>query len=176
MQPVSLLHPSPHCRSTTKRADAPPPWTLGNEDQTPDHRSSPAGAEGPSSPQRPLLKLGHPCEAAAAAARMSTQTGHYLKPRPLSLPPAIPESPSRQRRHTLPASEFRCLTPEDAAGVFELEREGEQPPAGPGPCWALPPWPVGRRPWSLLCCGGGAGGWGLERGARCALDPGHPAQ
>ncbi|XP_047614820.1 serotonin N-acetyltransferase-like isoform X3 [Phacochoerus africanus] len=80
------------------------------------------GAEGPSSPQRPLLELGHPCEVAAAA-RMSTQTGHYLKPRPLRLPPAVPESPSRQRRHTLPASEFRCLTPEDAAGVFELERE-----------------------------------------------------
>ncbi|XP_034264468.1 serotonin N-acetyltransferase [Pantherophis guttatus] len=28
-----------------------------------------------------------------------------------------------QRRHTLPASEFRCLTPEDAIGVFEIERE-----------------------------------------------------
>nr|1B6B_A Chain A, PROTEIN (ARYLALKYLAMINE N-ACETYLTRANSFERASE) [Ovis aries]1B6B_B Chain B, PROTEIN (ARYLALKYLAMINE N-ACETYLTRANSFERASE) [Ovis aries] len=27
------------------------------------------------------------------------------------------------RRHTLPANEFRCLTPEDAAGVFEIERE-----------------------------------------------------
>lgn len=33
-------------------------------------------------------------------------------------------SPSPQRRHTLPASEFRCLTPQDAAIVFEIEREG----------------------------------------------------
>ncbi|XP_048222263.1 serotonin N-acetyltransferase [Perognathus longimembris pacificus] len=33
------------------------------------------------------------------------------------------ESPSCQRRHTLPASEFRCLTPEDAVSVFEIERE-----------------------------------------------------
>ncbi|XP_060108490.1 serotonin N-acetyltransferase [Heteronotia binoei] len=32
-------------------------------------------------------------------------------------------SPGRQRRHTLPASEFRCLTPEDAVSVFEIERE-----------------------------------------------------
>nr|XP_033815682.1 serotonin N-acetyltransferase [Geotrypetes seraphini] len=32
-------------------------------------------------------------------------------------------SPVRQRRHTLPASEFRCLTPEDAISVFEIERE-----------------------------------------------------
>ncbi|KAL8163169.1 UNVERIFIED_CONTAM: hypothetical protein K2H54_013191 [Gekko kuhli] len=31
--------------------------------------------------------------------------------------------PGRQRRHTLPASEFRCLTPEDAVSVFEIERE-----------------------------------------------------
>ncbi|XP_032332195.1 serotonin N-acetyltransferase [Camelus ferus] len=54
---------------------------------------------------------------------MSTQSIYYLKPVTLHLPPGIPESPSRQRRHTLPASEFRCLTPEDAAGVFEIERE-----------------------------------------------------
>ncbi|XP_028670443.1 arylalkylamine N-acetyltransferase 2 [Erpetoichthys calabaricus] len=31
--------------------------------------------------------------------------------------------PSRQRRHTLPASEFRNLTPQDAISVFEIERE-----------------------------------------------------
>uniref|UniRef100_A0A8D1WGZ7 Serotonin N-acetyltransferase n=1 Tax=Sus scrofa TaxID=9823 RepID=A0A8D1WGZ7_PIG len=64
---------------------------------------------------------------------MSAQTSHYLKPRPLSLPPTIPESPSRQRRHTLPASEFRCLTPEDAAGVFEVEREAFIPVSGTCP-------------------------------------------
>ncbi|KFQ44291.1 PREDICTED: serotonin N-acetyltransferase, partial [Nestor notabilis] len=32
-------------------------------------------------------------------------------------------SPGGQRRHTLPASEFRCLSPEDAISVFEIERE-----------------------------------------------------
>lgn len=30
-----------------------------------------------------------------------------------------------QRRHTLPASEFRNLTPQDAISVFEIEREGK---------------------------------------------------
>ncbi|XP_027729056.1 serotonin N-acetyltransferase [Vombatus ursinus] len=35
----------------------------------------------------------------------------------------LSESPSHQRRHTLPASEFRCLSPGDAIGVFEIERE-----------------------------------------------------
>lgn len=35
-------------------------------------------------------------------------------------------SPVQQgRRHTLPASEFRSLSPEDAISVFEIEREGE---------------------------------------------------
>lgn len=34
-------------------------------------------------------------------------------------------SPGGQRRHTLPASEFRCLSPEDAISVFEIEREGK---------------------------------------------------
>lgn len=34
-------------------------------------------------------------------------------------------SPGRQRRHTLPASEFRSLNTEDAISVFEIEREGE---------------------------------------------------
>ncbi|NP_001291029.1 serotonin N-acetyltransferase [Esox lucius] len=32
-------------------------------------------------------------------------------------------SPVPGRRHTLPASEFRCLSPEDAISVFEIERE-----------------------------------------------------
>lgn len=36
-----------------------------------------------------------------------------------------PVSPLRPRRHTLPASEFRNLTPQDAISVLEIEREGE---------------------------------------------------
>ncbi|XP_043946414.1 serotonin N-acetyltransferase [Protopterus annectens] len=44
----------------------------------------------------------------------------FLKPIHLRSPGS---SPGRQRRHTLPASEFRCLTPEDAISVFEIERE-----------------------------------------------------
>ncbi|EMP23774.1 serotonin N-acetyltransferase [Chelonia mydas] len=44
----------------------------------------------------------------------------FLKP--IHLRP-LRSSPGRQRRHTLPASEFRCLTPEDAISVFEIERE-----------------------------------------------------
>ncbi|XP_057572283.1 serotonin N-acetyltransferase-like isoform X1 [Hippopotamus amphibius kiboko] len=51
---------------------------------------------------------------------MSTQTIQYMKPVALRLPPGIPESPSRQRRHTLPANEFRCLTPEDAAAFISV--------------------------------------------------------
>ncbi|KAL1006049.1 hypothetical protein UPYG_G00067220 [Umbra pygmaea] len=34
-----------------------------------------------------------------------------------------PISHGRGRRHTLPASEFRCLGPEDAISVFEIERQ-----------------------------------------------------
>lgn len=122
-RPACPLHPSPqtpHSRSPTKEArctitlDGPP----GVEDQTPDRRSSATGAEGPSSSQRPLLKLEPP--RVAAAARRSTQSIHYLKPVALRLPPGIPESPSHQRRHTLP-TEFCCLTPEDAPGVSEIE-------------------------------------------------------
>ncbi|ELW68285.1 Serotonin N-acetyltransferase [Tupaia chinensis] len=48
---------------------------------------------------------------------------HLLKPEAPCLSSGIPESPGCQRRHTLPASEFRCLTPEDAVSVFEIERE-----------------------------------------------------
>ncbi|NXX76559.1 SNAT acetyltransferase, partial [Urocolius indicus] len=44
----------------------------------------------------------------------------FLKPTPLKPPRS---SPGGQRRHTLPASEFRCLSPEDAVSVFEIERE-----------------------------------------------------
>ncbi|XP_043325517.1 serotonin N-acetyltransferase [Cervus elaphus] len=54
---------------------------------------------------------------------MSMLSVHCLKPSALYLTSGIPGSPGRQRRHTLPANEFRCLTPEDAAGVFEIERE-----------------------------------------------------
>ncbi|XP_075415575.1 serotonin N-acetyltransferase [Tenrec ecaudatus] len=54
---------------------------------------------------------------------MSTWSVHPLKPATLHPPPGDLASPSRQRRHTLPASEFRCLTPEDATSVFEIERE-----------------------------------------------------
>ncbi|KAJ6660414.1 hypothetical protein lerEdw1_017838 [Lerista edwardsae] len=46
----------------------------------------------------------------------------FLKPIHLRSPRS---SSGRQRRHTLPASEFRCLTPEDAISVFEIEREGD---------------------------------------------------
>ncbi|CAK6438552.1 unnamed protein product [Pipistrellus nathusii] len=57
---------------------------------------------------------------------MSTQSLHCLPPVALRLPPGAPEppeAPGGQRRHTLPASEFRCLSPQDAAGMFEIERE-----------------------------------------------------
>ncbi|KAM9208075.1 LOW QUALITY PROTEIN: serotonin N-acetyltransferase [Dugong dugon] len=54
---------------------------------------------------------------------MSMQSVHPLKPATLYLPRGVPDSLSRQRRHTLPASEFRCLTPEDATNVFEIEPE-----------------------------------------------------
>lgn len=50
-----------------------------------------------------------------------------LKREALSLLSGTSESQSCQRRHTLPASEFRCLTLEDAVSVFEIEREGKQP-------------------------------------------------
>uniref|UniRef100_A0A8D2EI76 Serotonin N-acetyltransferase n=2 Tax=Theropithecus gelada TaxID=9565 RepID=A0A8D2EI76_THEGE len=73
---------------------------------------------GPPWLRRPLPKVGCPRE--APVARMSTQSTHPPKPEAPRLPPAIS---SCQRRHTLPASEFRCLTPEDAVSAFEIERE-----------------------------------------------------
>uniref|UniRef100_A0A2K5F0V6 Serotonin N-acetyltransferase n=2 Tax=Aotus nancymaae TaxID=37293 RepID=A0A2K5F0V6_AOTNA len=76
---------------------------------------------GPPRLRRPLPKLGHPRE--AAVARMSTQSTNPPKPKAPHQPPGIPKSPSCQRRHTLPASEFRCLTLEDAVSAFEIERE-----------------------------------------------------
>lgn len=43
--------------------------------------------------------------------------------------PRFPRTPAchvgRQRRHTLPANEFRNLTSQDAICVFEIEREGK---------------------------------------------------
>uniref|UniRef100_A0A8D0CP87 Serotonin N-acetyltransferase n=2 Tax=Sander lucioperca TaxID=283035 RepID=A0A8D0CP87_SANLU len=45
-----------------------------------------------------------------------------LKPFFLKTPVRV-VNPLRQRRHTLPASEFRNLTPQDAISVFEIERE-----------------------------------------------------
>ncbi|XP_054635964.1 serotonin N-acetyltransferase isoform X1 [Dunckerocampus dactyliophorus] len=43
------------------------------------------------------------------------------------LKPLHMRSPVAQgRRHTLPASEFRSLSPEDAISVFEIEREGNK--------------------------------------------------
>lgn len=51
----------------------------------------------------------------------------FLKPVHLRSPRS---SPGGQRRHTLPASEFRCLSPEDAVSVFEIEREGKGGPGG----------------------------------------------
>lgn len=71
-----------------------------------------------------LWAAGATAEAEVPGARMSTQGSHHLKPVTLCLAPQSVVSPSCQRRHTLPASEFRCLTPEDAVGVFEIEREG----------------------------------------------------
>ncbi|XP_066091770.1 serotonin N-acetyltransferase isoform X1 [Saccopteryx bilineata] len=80
------------------------------------------GAGHPPLLQRPSPEPG--CLMVTPTARLSMQSIYYPTPvAPLHLPPGMPESPSCQRRHTLPASEFRCLTPQDATGVFEIERE-----------------------------------------------------
>lgn len=47
----------------------------------------------------------------------------FFKPVFLKTPFRV-DGPLQQRRHTLPASEFRNLTPQDAISVFEIEREG----------------------------------------------------
>uniref|UniRef100_A0A4W5R9W6 Serotonin N-acetyltransferase n=1 Tax=Hucho hucho TaxID=62062 RepID=A0A4W5R9W6_9TELE len=47
----------------------------------------------------------------------------FLKSSLQMRPPMGSISPRRGRRHTLPASEFRCLSPQDAISVFEIERE-----------------------------------------------------
>lgn len=63
----------------------------------------------------------------------------FLKPVHLMSPRS---SPGRQRRHTLPASEFRCLSPEDAISVFEIEREGKDRSSLPDPFLGLEPFPA----------------------------------
>lgn len=47
---------------------------------------------------------------------------------PFLRPPYMRSPGPQGRRHTLPASEFRSLSPEDAISVFEIEREGQRPP------------------------------------------------
>ncbi|CAG5947295.1 serotonin N-acetyltransferase [Menidia menidia] len=42
---------------------------------------------------------------------------------PFVRPPHVRLPVAQARRHTLPASEFRSLSPEDAVSVFEIERE-----------------------------------------------------
>ena len=74
---------------------------------------------------------------------MSTQSTYPLEPEASQLQPETPKAPGHQRRHTLPANEFRCLTPEDAASVFEIEREGEW---APHRVWTLTRLSVGRSP------------------------------
>ncbi|XP_033908091.1 arylalkylamine N-acetyltransferase 2 [Acipenser ruthenus] len=55
-------------------------------------------------------------------AQQQVNNSPFLKPFFLKLPMCSP-SHIRQRRHTLPASELRNLTPQDAISVFEIERE-----------------------------------------------------
>lgn len=63
------------------------------------------------------------------------------------LKPVQLRSPQAQRRHTLPASEFRCLGPGDAASVFEIEREGK---GDRGACVVPSAGPLGTRFQSLV--------------------------
>ncbi|XP_007560501.1 serotonin N-acetyltransferase-like isoform X2 [Poecilia formosa] len=66
----------------------------------------------------------HHCEAALHEGNMTKQVSGspFLKPFFLKTPVRV-VTPRQQRRHTLPASEFRNLTPQDAISVFEIERE-----------------------------------------------------
>ncbi|KAK2496760.1 hypothetical protein MC885_018607 [Smutsia gigantea] len=61
---------------------------------------------------------------------MGVMKGQEEEPVAVCLPPGPPESPSLQQRHTLPASEFRCLTTEDATSVFEKSVKGHSPHTG----------------------------------------------
>lgn len=68
----------------------------------------------------------HNCEAALHEGNMTKQVSGspFLKPFFLKTPVRV-VTPRQQRRHTLPASEFRNLTPQDAISVFEIEKEGK---------------------------------------------------
>lgn len=55
----------------------------------------------------------------------------------------------RGRRHTLPASEFRSLSPEDAISVFEIEREGKHTFFHMTIVWTIGPGTVTHR--NVLC-------------------------
>lgn len=56
---------------------------------------------------------------------------------PFTRPLHVRSPGPRGRRHTLPASEFRSLSPEDAACVFQIEREGKKQkvPHPSTACW-----------------------------------------
>lgn len=72
------------------------------------------------------LMIVHNCEAALHEGNMTKQVSGspFLKPFFLKTPVRV-VTPRQQRRHTLPASEFRNLTPQDAISVFEIEKEGK---------------------------------------------------
>ncbi|XP_061906944.1 arylalkylamine N-acetyltransferase 2 [Entelurus aequoreus] len=74
------------------------------------HREQTGGGESDSSPKK------------ANMSQQQLSSSPSLKPFFLKTPVQV-SSPLRQRRHTLPASEFRNLTPQDAISVFEIERE-----------------------------------------------------
>ncbi|XP_061837222.1 arylalkylamine N-acetyltransferase 2 [Nerophis lumbriciformis] len=74
------------------------------------HREQTGGGESDSSPKK------------ANMSQQQLSSSPSLKPFFLKTPVQV-GSPLRQRRHTLPASEFRNLTPQDAISVFEIERE-----------------------------------------------------
>lgn len=57
--------------------------------------------------------------------RMMSVVGAQPFIKPMQPSPSV--SPGMQRRHTLPASEFRPLNTQDAISVFEIEREGKRP-------------------------------------------------
>lgn len=103
----------------------------------------------------------------------------FLKPVQLRSPRS---SSGGQRRHTLPASEFRCLSPEDAVSVFEIEREGKALPRGGTAWWhqlemprPFPP-PVPHAPWrhTVVAKPPRMPSWVIREGAsRRDLWPGH---
>lgn len=58
--------------------------------------------------------------------RKTNKTMSLVSAVPFMKPPHMRSPVPQGRRHTLPASEFRSLSPEDAISVFEIEREGEK--------------------------------------------------